>query len=50
VKRLILKKASAIELRRAATMNGMVTLRMDGFRKVRDGLTTLEEVIRITGE
>ena len=28
----------------------MVTLRKDGFRKVREGLTTVEEVIQITGE
>jgi type IV pilus assembly protein PilB len=38
------------ELRRLAAAYGMVTLRYDGFRKVREGLTSLEEVIQICGD
>lgn len=46
----IVADASVTELRRIGLANGMVTLRKDGFRKVREGLTTVEEIIQITGE
>jgi type IV pilus assembly protein PilB len=46
----IVAGASVIDLRRIGIENGMVTLRKDGFRKVREGLTTVEEVIHITGD
>ena len=46
----VVAEASVTELRRIGLENGMVTLRKDGFRKVREGLTTVEEVIQITGE
>jgi type IV pilus assembly protein PilB len=38
------------DLRRIAAQYGMITLRHDGFRKVREGLTSLEEVIQICGD
>ena len=38
------------DLRRIAAAYGMITLRHDGFRKVREGLTSLEEVIQICGD
>ena len=41
---------SVIELRRIAAAYGMINLRHDGFRKVREGLTSLEEVIQICGD
>jgi type IV pilus assembly protein PilB len=41
---------SVIDLRRIAGNLGMVTLRHDGFRKVREGLTSVEEVIQVAGE
>jgi type IV pilus assembly protein PilB len=41
---------SVIELRRIGMNQGMITLRQDGFRKVREGLTTIEEVMQIAGE
>jgi len=41
---------SVTELRRLAGRYGMITLRHDGFRKVREGLTSLEEVIQICGD
>jgi type IV pilus assembly protein PilB len=46
----IVAGASLAELRRIADQYGMVTLKHDGFRKVREGLTSLEEVIQICGD
>jgi type IV pilus assembly protein PilB len=48
VKELILVGASGLELRKKAVEQGMVTLRQSGLRKVKDGQTTLEEVLRET--
>jgi type IV pilus assembly protein PilB len=41
---------SVVELRKIGAEYGMVTLRRDGFRKVREGLTSVEEVIQIAGD
>ena len=41
---------SVIDLRRIAAGQGMISLRQDGFRKVREGFTTVEEVLQIAGE
>ncbi|MPZ75968.1 MAG: type IV-A pilus assembly ATPase PilB [Deltaproteobacteria bacterium] len=48
LKELVLKSASAAELKREAVKLGMSTLRMSALQKVRDGLTTIEETIRVT--
>jgi type IV pilus assembly protein PilB len=48
VKELILVGASGLELRRKAIERGMITLRQSGLRKVKDGQTTIEEVLRET--
>jgi type IV pilus assembly protein PilB len=48
LRELILVGASGLELRRKATDGGMLTLRQSGLRKVKDGVTTLEEVVRET--
>src|SRR5205823_2728756 len=40
--------ASALELRRKAVEEGMITLRRSGLHKVMDGVTTIEEVARET--
>jgi type IV pilus assembly protein PilB len=48
LKELILVGASGMELRRKAVEEGMLTLRMSGLRKVKEGLTSLEEVVRET--
>jgi general secretion pathway protein E len=50
VRSLILRKAATGEIRRHATEHGMLTLRTDGWRKARAGVTTLEEVLRVTQE
>ncbi|MGH9772347.1 MAG: type II secretion system protein GspE, partial [Candidatus Acidiferrales bacterium] len=48
VRELILVGASAIELKKKAIENGMITLRRSGLTKVAAGLTTMEEVVRET--
>jgi len=48
LRELVLVGASALELRRKAIEEGMLTLRMSGLRKVKEGLTTIEEVVRET--
>jgi type II secretory ATPase GspE/PulE/Tfp pilus assembly ATPase PilB-like protein len=47
---LVLNRASAATIRTAATAEGMLTLRQDGLIKAALGLTTIEEVIRVTEE
>jgi len=46
----IVASPSINALREIAIRDGMVTLRHDGFRKVREGITTVEEVIHIAGD
>jgi type IV pilus assembly protein PilB len=48
LRELILVGASGLELRRKAIDEGMITLRMSGLRKVKEGVTTIEEVVRET--
>ena len=48
VRRMILRGASAVELRDTAVEEGMLTLRMDGIVKIKKGVTTLEEVVKET--
>jgi type IV pilus assembly protein PilB len=44
---LIVKRAPLSEVRNAALANGMKTLKQDGFQKVIEGRTTVEEVMRV---
>ncbi len=44
---LTVRRAPLSEIKNAAMANGMKTLKMDGFEKVRVGLTTIEEVMRV---
>jgi type IV pilus assembly protein PilB len=48
LRELILVGASALELRRKAIEGGMITLRQSGLRKVKQGVTTIDEVVRET--
>ena len=48
IRELILVGASGLELKRKAVEEGMITLRRSGLRKVMDGVTTIEEVVRET--
>jgi type II secretory ATPase GspE/PulE/Tfp pilus assembly ATPase PilB-like protein len=45
---LILQRAPASTISQKAMEGGMRTLRTDGWNKVRDGQTTIEEVLRVT--
>ena len=40
--------ASSFELRQRAVQTGMITLRRSGLEKIRQGMTTIEEVVRET--
>jgi type IV pilus assembly protein PilB len=48
LRRMILRGASVAELRDQAVSEGMLTLRMDGIKKIERGVTTLEEVVKET--
>jgi type IV pilus assembly protein PilB len=48
IRELVLVGASALELRRKAVEEGMLTLRSSGLRKVKEGVTTIEEIVRET--
>lgn len=48
VKELVLNGASAAEIKRAAIKDGMKSLRMSGITKVMEGVTTIEEILRVT--
>jgi general secretion pathway protein E len=48
VRKLIISRASSDRIRAAAVENGMRTLREDGWKKVRHGVTSVAEVLRVT--
>jgi general secretion pathway protein E len=50
VRSLTLRRVSTREIRRHAIESGMVTLRLDGWAKAQDGVTTVDEVLRVTQE
>jgi type IV pilus assembly protein PilB len=49
IRSLIVQRASSAEIEEVAVAQGMRTLREDGLKKVRLGLTSLAEVARVTG-
>ena len=48
IKRLVLKTSDATQINELAIKQGMITLRQDGIQKVMAGITTTEEVLRVT--
>ena len=48
IRDLITRNVSLAEIRQAAIAENMVTLRQDGWAKVRNGITTVEEVLSVT--
>ena len=48
VRELIMVGANSVELRKKAIEEGMLTLRMSGLEKIKQGITTIEEVLRET--
>ncbi len=47
---LILRHASTRDIRQHAIQRGMVTLRLDGYKRACEGVTTIEEILRVTQE
>jgi general secretion pathway protein E len=48
LRRLIMRRRDGSELKQCAIAEGMETLRQDGWRRVAQGRTTIEEVVRVT--
>ena len=48
IRSLILENSSSTVIRDAAIANGMTLLRIDGWQKVRAGITSIAEVLRVT--
>ncbi|OQX83058.1 MAG: hypothetical protein B6D63_06810, partial [Candidatus Latescibacteria bacterium 4484_7] len=48
VREMILNRASSTEIRNQAIKEGMITLRQDGIYKLKEGVTSLEEVLKET--
>ena len=47
---LMLRRSSSRDIRQHAVAAGMITLRMDGWRRACEGLTTVDEILRVTQE
>jgi type IV pilus assembly protein PilB len=50
IQKLIVARATSSEIQKAAVAEGMITMRQDGFLKVLNGMTTVEEVNRVTAD
>src|SRR3989338_5157852 len=50
IREAIMRRADAGEIKKIAIKNGMVTLLEDGFKKAIEGLTTVEEILRVVNE
>jgi general secretion pathway protein E/type IV pilus assembly protein PilB len=48
LRKMIMQKRDGGELKQCAVVEGMETLRQDGWRRVAQGMTTIEEVVRVT--
>ena len=48
--KMIIAKSSAAEIDKQARSEGMISMKQDGYQKVLDGITTLEEVHRVAEE
>lgn len=50
IQKLIISHATSEDIQQAAVKNGMLTMQQDGFLKAVRGLTTVEEILRVTRE
>jgi len=50
IQRIILQDGSALDIAQQAAREGVDSLRRSGLRKVKQGLTSLEEVLAVTNE
>jgi general secretion pathway protein E len=48
IRKMVMERASATDIKVQAIRDGLVTLRRDGVEKVKQGITTLDEVLRVT--
>jgi general secretion pathway protein E len=48
IRKLVLKTSDANQINELAVKHGMITLQQDGIQKVLAGITTTEEVLRVT--
>lgn len=47
ISKLIIEKAAALDIQKQAMEEGMLTMKQDGYVKVLEGVTTIDEVIRV---
>ena len=50
IRKLMVSKADSNDIRKKAIQNGMRSLREDGWLKVRQGISSIAEVLRVTQE
>ena len=50
ISRLILEHGAASDIQRQAVKEGMITMKQDGYLKVLEGVSTIEEVLRVAQE
>lgn len=50
IRSAILRKAPASEIKQIAIKNGMAPMLLDGFKKAGQGITTIQEILRVTHE
>jgi type IV pilus assembly protein PilB len=50
IQKLIVSRATSADIQRMAVAQGMVTMRQDGYLKVLQGLTTIDEVNRVAAD
>lgn len=50
ISRLILERTAASEIEKVARLEGMISMKQDGYMKVLEGISTMEEVLRVAQE
>ena len=50
ISRLILERSSASDIEKQAREEGMISLKQDGYLKALEGVTSIEEVLRVAQE
>ena len=50
ISKMILERATAEEIEKQAISEGMITMIQDGYLKILEGITTVEEILRIAKE
>jgi len=50
IAKLILQRADSTSIEKQAKLEGMITIKQDGYLKVLDGLTTIDEILRVAQE